>query len=495
MDTILPFFNVKGFSEHSSYFVDRRVVHAGLKFGVRAFQQEEAPAAPAPVASPKPDVDHLKLVQEQLASKSRVSIAQIAPAVRVAIGEDLGLPAGVAATGKLVTALRLLGFDYVFDVVAGADITIMEEGTELLHRIRDGGVLPMFTSCCPGWIDFVEKCDPDLIPHLSTVKSPHMMEGALLKEYFSQKIGKTDSEVSLVSIMPCVRKQGEADRIHFQTKTGAREVDHVLTTKDIANMIKEQRGVDFESLPEGEFDPFMGFGTGAGALFGTTGGVMEAALRTVVEVAGGKKMETPVYEAVRGLDGVREATVTIPANPNGPLHNAEPVAVHVAVANGLGNAKKLVKQVEDGIANYHFIEVMACPGGCIGGGGQPRSKDKDILKKRQNSLYGVDEKQTLRRAHENPIVQEIYREYLGEPGSEKAHELLHTHYVECGPGKFDSTAPPPEAPACDIVFEGEECLATEDELCEGSSSLSSVEYDESSNEDVVGGRLHCSYQY
>ncbi|KAL4531075.1 hypothetical protein Ndes2437A_g08440 [Nannochloris sp. 'desiccata'] len=435
-----------------------RIYKQGLRFGVRAFKEGEAPAAPAPIAAaPKPDVDHIKLVQEQLASKSRVTIALVAPAVRVAIGEDLGLPAGVAATGKLVTALRLLGFDYVFDVLAGADITIMEEGTELLHRIRDGGVLPMFTSCCPGWIEFVEKCDPDLIPHLSTAKSPHMMEGALIKEYFSQKIGKSDSELSLVSIMPCVRKQGEADRIHFQTKTGAREVDHVLTTKDIANMIKE-RGIDFESLPESEFDPFMGIGTGAGAIFGTTGGVMEAALRTVVEVAGGEKMEKPVYEAVRGLDGM--CMLLLPMD--------------------LEMLKKIVKKVEDGTANYHFVEVMACPGGCIGGGGQPRSKDKEILQKRQSALYGVDERKTLRRSHENPIVREIYGEYLGEPCSEKAHELLHTHYVECGPGKFDITAPPPEAPACDIDLEGEECLTSENELCEMSSSSA-----ESSDEDAL----------
>jgi iron-only hydrogenase group A len=459
-------------------------VLAGLKFWVLAFKEGETPtaAAPAPSTSvaPKLEVDHLKLVQEQLALKSRVTIAQVAPAVRVAIGEDLGLPAGVAATGKLVTALRLLGFDYVFDVLAGADLTIMEEGTELLHRIRDGGVLPMFTSCCPGWVEFVEKCDADLIPHLSTAKSPHMMEAALIKEYFSQKIGKTDSELSVVSIMPCIRKQGEADRIHFQTKTGAREVDHVLTTKDIANMIKE-KGFDFESLPEGEFDPFMGIGSGAGAIFGTTGGVMEAALRTVVEVAGGEKMETPVYEAVRGLDGVREATVTIPANPDGPLHNKEPVELHVAVANGLGNAKKLVKQVEEGTANYHFVEVMACPGGCIGGGGQPRSKDKEILQKRQSALYDVDERKTLRRSHENPIVKEIYGEYLGEPCSERAHELLHTHYVECGPGKFDITAPRPEAPACDVVLDSEACLTADMGICEVSDSAPSAE---SSDEDA-----------
>lgn len=444
---------------------------------VSAFKEGDAPAAPAARAPPAAaaTVNHVELVKEEIATKTRITIAQVAPAVRVAIGEELGLPPGTAATGKLVAALRKLGFDYVFDVLAGADITIMEEGTELLHRIRDGGVLPMFTSCCPGWIEFVEKCDPDLIPHLSSAKSPHMMEGALIKEIFSQKLGKNEADLSVVSIMPCVRKQGEADRIHFQTKTGAREVDHVLTTKEVADMIKEQ-GIEFMDLPDdAEFDDFMGIGSGAAAIFGTTGGVMEAALRTVVEVAGGERMERPVYEAVRGLDGVKEASVTIPANPNGPLHNAEPITVHVAVANGLGNAKKLVKSVEDGTANYHFVEVMACPGGCVGGGGQPRSKDKEIVKKRQMALYDVDERKTLRRSHDNPIVQEIYGSYLGEPCSEKAHELLHTHYVECGPGKFDITAPPPPPDACALVeeescnVEAEICLttsgsSTEDEL-------------------------------
>ena len=335
----------------------------------------------------------------------------------------------------------------------------------------------MFTSCCPGWMEFVEKCDPDLIPHLSTAKSPHMMEGALIKDIFSQKLGKQEAELSVVSIMPCVRKQGEADRIHFQTKTGAREVDHVLTTKEVADMIKE-RGINFIDLPDEHFDDFMGIGTGAAAIFGTTGGVMEAALRTVVEVAGGERMERPVYEAVRGLDGVKEASVTIPANPNGPLHNTEPMTVNIAVANGLGNAKKLVKAVEDGSANYHFVEVMACPGGCVGGGGQPRSKDKEIVKKRQAALYDVDERTTLRRSHENPIVQDIYANYLGEPCSEKAHELLHTHYVECGPGKFDITAPPPPPNACDLVEE--EVCDLEDSVCTTSSG-SSTEDDQPRN--------------
>ena len=421
----------------------------------------------------KPPIHH---PTTKTASKKRIVIAQVAPAVRVALGEDLGVEPGTSVTGKLVAALRRLGFNYVFDVLCGADVTIMEEGTELLHRIRDGGVLPMFTSCCPGWIEFVEKCDPDLIPHISTAKSPHIMEGALIKEFFSERLGVTDAEISMVSIMPCVRKQGEADRIHFQTKTGARQVDHVLTTKELADMIKSH-AIDFPSLPDEEFDDFMGLGTGAAAIFGTTGGVMEAALRTVVEVAGGQKMERPVFEAVRGLDGVKEASVTIPANPQGPLHNTDPIQVNIAVANGLGNAKKLVKAVEEGSANYHFIEVMACPGGCVGGGGQPRSKDKEIVKKRQGALYDVDERTALRRSHENPVVQEIYAQYLGEPCSEVAHDLLHTHYVECGPGKFDITAPPPPPGACDLV---------EEEVCDmicvtETSSTSSGEETDTSN--------------
>lgn len=443
--------------------------------------------------------------------------------MRVSIGEDLGLPPGTPVTGKLVAALRLLGFDYVFgksskicglsykscsfevtpsplffvrtisirtshnrpppppslfpfsaDVIAGADITIMEEGTELMHRLRDNlqgkpdaAPLPMFTSCCPGWIDFVEKCDPDLIPHLSTAKSPHMMEGALIKAFFSETLNRPDTDLDVVSIMPCVRKQGEADRAPFHTPSGAREVDHVLTTRDIADLIK-RRGIDFASLPDAHFDDFLGMGSGAGAIFGSSGGVMEAALRTVVELASGQPMAKPEYQAVRGLEGIKEATVTIPANPSGPLHNEAPVDVHIAVANGLGNAKKLVKAVEDGSATYHFVEVMACPGGCIGGGGQPRSKDKEILSKRQAGLYTVDERSTVRRSHENPVVKEIYARYLGEPCGEKAHELLHTHYVECGPAKFDITAP---ANAQDLP-EREQCEAAE--ICETSSSEESL---------------------
>jgi len=440
---------------------------------VSAFQDNKSAGGPASASPPlpKPEVDHVKMVMDDIATEHWVVIAQIAPAVRVSIGEELGLPPGTPATGKLVSALRLLGFDFVFDVLAGADMTIMEEGTELMHRLRDNlegnpdaAPLPMFTSCCPGWIEFVEKCAPEIIPHVSTAKSPHMMEGALIKAFFSETLSRPDTDLEVVSIMPCVRKQGEADRNPYQTPSGAREVDHVLTTHEIAHLIKE-RGIDFPSLPDSHFDDFMGIGSGAAAIFGTTGGVMEAALRTVVEIAGGEHMDRLEYTAVRGFDGIKEAMVTIPANPNGPLHNAEPLDVHVAVANGLGNAKKLLKAVQDGTSKYHFVEVMACPGGCIGGGGQPRSKDKNIIALRQAALYGVDERSTVRRSYENPVVKEIYARYLGEPCSDKAHALLHTNYVECGPGKFDITAPPPPPNSC-LLPEEEVCEA---EICEASS--------------------------
>lgn len=412
------------------------------------------------------------------ASPSKITIAQIAPAVRVSIGEELGLPPGTLATGKLVAALRKLGFDYVFDVVSAADMTIMEEGTEFLHRLRDKTVqtvqtdksdksstLPMMTSCCPGWIEFVEKCAPQFIPNLSSAKSPHMMGGSLIKEFFSQQIGHEEKDLSVTSIMPCVRKQGEADRIFFQTEKGARQVDHVLTTREIGALINE-KGIDFASLQDEHFDDFLGISTGSGTIFGTTGGVMEAALRTVVELANGKPLPRLDYVAVRGMDGVKEATVTIESNPSGPLHNDQPVQVHVAVANGLGNAKKLLKSIEDGSCKYDFVEVMACPGGCIGGGGQPRSKDKGIILKRQQALYAADEGAVLRRSHENPVVQNIYDQYLTGPGSQRAHELLHTHYVECGPGKFDITAPPPPPGTCTYV---------EPEVCEEKEEICNVE--------------------
>eukprot|EP00887_Chlorella_sp_A99_P003165 scaffold9.g3165.t1 len=428
--------------------------------------------APAPAIKPAPAakddaVDHSAMVLAELGKGKRVMIAQTAPAVRVSIGEELGLEPGTACTGKMVAALRALGFDYVFDTLAGADMTIMEEGFELLERLEGmlsgkphRAPLPMFTSCCPGWIGFVEQMAPEMIPHLSSTKSPHMIVGSVIKNYFSQKIGLSAHDIRVVSIMPCVKKQGEADRIMMQTAEGAREVDHVLTTKDLGQILRD-KGIDFAALPDEEFDEFLGAGSGAAALFGSTGGVMEAALRTVYDVVTGEKLEKLQFTEVRGLDGVKEASITISPHPESPLHNTEPLTVNIAVANGLGNAKKLVKSVKDGEKNYHFVEVMACPGGCIGGGGQPRSKDKDILKKRQTALYGVDERAVLRRSYESPVVKKLYEEWLGTPGSHVAHANFHTSYVEHGPPKFDIARQPPPAEMSVDVGEWPEPHASE----------------------------------
>lgn len=378
---------------------------------------------------------------------NKVMIAQVAPAVRVSIGEEFGYPPGTPVVGKLVSALRELGFDYVFDVATGADLTIMEEGSELIHRIvdnlehtPDAPPLPMFTSCCPGWVDFVEKSAPELIPHVSTAKSPHMMQGAVIKTFFSDIIDHPEEDIVVTSVMPCIRKQGEADRPvpSASTESGHRHVDHVVTTKNLACMI-QNAGIDFTSLPDGHFDSFMGYGTGGALLFGCTGGVLEAALRTVYEIAA-KGSEKPLldnveFTAVRGMDGLREARVMIPPNPDGVFHNKEPFELRVAVCSGLGNAKSLLKNGldENGEPKYHFVEVMACPGGCIGGGGQPRAKTKDALQKRQQALYTMDDSSDIRRSHRNPIIQNLYSKYLIEPGSEKAERLLHTRLFPGGP--------------------------------------------------------------
>ncbi|GAB4814569.1 hypothetical protein N2152v2_001615 [Parachlorella kessleri] len=417
----------------------RRILNARAAEG----SSTAAAAVEAP-AKKKDEVDHVALVLDAIADPRKVVVVQTAPAVRVSIGEECGMEPGSVTTGQLVTVLKKLGFDYVYDTLVAADLTIMEEGFELMTRLKahlDGkpdpaAPLPMFTSCCPGWVFFVEQSNPELIPHVSSCKSPQMMMGAVLKAYFSHKMGVDPRDLVVASIMPCVRKQGEADRIMFHTNSGAREVDHVITTRELGALIKEG-GIDFASLTESPFDDLLDVGSGAAAIFGTTGGVMEAALRTVYEVATGNKMERLPLQEVRGLEGIREATVTITPHPEGPLHNKEPVEVNVAVANGLGNAKKILTEVKEGRKNYHFVEVMACPGGCIGGGGQPRSKDKDILKKRQAAIYGVDERSQIRRSYENPVVQHLYEAFLGEPLSHEAHKLLHTFYVAGGPDKFD----------------------------------------------------------
>lgn len=330
------------------------------------------------------------------------------------------------------------------DTLFGADLTIMEEGTELLHRLQEhleqhpdkDAPMPMFTSCCPGWVAMVEKSNPELIPYLSTCKSPQMMLGAVIKNYFAQEHGLAPEKISATSIMPCVRKQGEADRPWFNTTGVARDVDHVITTAELGKLFTE-RGIKLQELEPEEFDNPLGVGSGGGLLFGTTGGVMEAALRTVYEVVTQKPMGRIAFEEVRGFDGIKEATLELTPGDTSPFKQfAGPdgtgLKIRIAVANGLGNAKKLIKGLAEGKNQYDFIEVMACPGGCIGGGGQPRSADKQILAKRQGAMYTADEKMALRRSHDNPFIQKLYEKFLGEPNGHKAHELLHTHYVAGG---------------------------------------------------------------
>jgi len=410
--------------------------HKNSKVLVKGVKHEAAPLAT--------EEDHVRQILADVGGKQKVMIAQVAPAVRVSLGEEFNVDPPV--TGKIVTALKLLGFDYVFDVIAGADLTILEEGSELIQRLannlqgkEDAAPLPMFSSCCPGWIEFVEKCSPEVIPYVSTAKSPHMMQGAVIKTFFSDIIKRSEEDISVTSVMPCVRKQGEADREPNQTPAGHRHVDHVVTTKGLAQMIKDA-GIDFANLPDTHFDAFMGLGSGGAVLFGTTGGVTEAALRTVYDIAsqgsGAGPLDHLEFEDVRGMDGIKETSLRIPANPEGPLHNSEELELHVCVCNGLGNAKKLLKETIDGKSKYHFVEVMACPGGCIGGGGQPRSKGKEALMARQKALYKLDSSSEIRQSHQNPVIKDLYTKYLVKPGSEVAETLLHTGYVEGGPAKY-----------------------------------------------------------
>ena len=354
-------------------------------------------------------------------------VVQTAPAVRAALGEEFGMPVGTAVTGKMVAALKRLGFHKVYDTNFAADLTIMEEGTELLGRIRNGGKLPMITSCSPGWINYAEYNYGDLLPHLSSCKSPHQMQGAIIKSYYAEKKGIDPKDIFVVSIMPCTAKKDEKERDQLQVG-GLKDVDAVLTTRELAKMIK-RAGILFTRLPDEEFDQdLMGDYTGAGVIFGVTGGVMEAALRTVYYVLTGKEHEAIAFEAVRGFEGVREASLDI----NG-------MTVNVAIAHGMKNAKVLLDDIRAGKSKYHFIEIMGCPGGCIAGGGQPIVRScflpheadniQDAYKeKRAKALYSEDERLTLRQSHKNPQVQKLYDEFLGKPNSHKSHELLHTHY-------------------------------------------------------------------
>lgn len=342
-------------------------------------------------------------------------VAQIAPAVRVSIGEEFGLPAGSITTGKIVASLKRLGFNRVFDTNFTADLTILEEGSEFIHRLNNEGTLPMITSCSPGWINYIEGFAPELLGHLSTCKSPQQMFGALTKTYYADKEHLHPSRIHTVSIMPCTAKKFEANRAEMSSY-GYIDVDTVLTTRELAHLIKSA-GIDFEHIEEEAFDAPFGITTGAGAIFGATGGVMEAALRTVYEVITGETLEKLDFTAVRGLEGRKEAEVEIAGQK-----------VKVAVAHGLRNASEILDEIKAGASDYAFVEVMACPGGCIGGGGQPIEKTATTKQERINAIYEVDSGMTLRKSHENPGVQALYDEFLGKPLGERSHHLLHTHY-------------------------------------------------------------------
>ncbi|MBP8952814.1 MAG: [FeFe] hydrogenase, group A [Armatimonadetes bacterium] len=359
---------------------------------------------------------YINEVWEALADPDKFVVVQTAPAVRVALGEGLGLPAGQVVTGKLTSALRELGFDRVFDTDFTADLTIMEEGHELIKRITEGGVLPQITSCSPGWIKFVEHFYPQLLPNVSSCKSPQQMFGAVAKTYYAEEAGIDPAKMVVVSIMPCTAKKYEAARPEM-CDSGYRDVDYVLTTRELAQMIKEQ-GIDFAHLPDSDYDDPLGESTGAAVIFGATGGVMEAALRTAYEVITGEKLENIDIEAVRGMDGVKEATVKV-----------GDIEFKAAIAHGLSNAAKLMDKVAAGEADYHFIEIMACPGGCLGGGGQPIPTSPEIRKKRMEAIYAADVDLPIRRSHENPSIARIYEKFLGAPLSHKSHQLLHTEYT------------------------------------------------------------------
>lgn len=347
-------------------------------------------------------------------------VVQTAPAVRVALGEEFGMPIGTNVKGKMVTALKRIGFDKVFDTNTAADLTIMEEANEFIKRIQNGGVLPMITSCSPGWVRFAEKNYGDILEHLSSCKSPHQMFGAIIKSYFAEKYGIDRNKICTVSVMPCIAKKYECTRSEMEVD-GERDIDYVITTRELARMIK-QANIDFVDLEDSKFDNPMGEASGAGAIFGTTGGVMEAAIRTAVDTLENKSIDKLEYREVRGEKGIKEATLNIAGKE-----------VKIAVSSGLANARKLMEQIKMGKSPYHFIEIMACPGGCVMGGGQPIKSSKiqatvDVRKLRADALYTIDEKSTIRKSHENPIMKQLYDEFLEKPGSHLAHKYLHTTY-------------------------------------------------------------------
>lgn len=370
------------------------------------------------------EVDEIDKVFEALADETKHVVVQTAPSVRAGIAEEFGAPIGTDGEGKMVAALRRLGFANVFDTDFGADLTIMEEANEFLARFKNGGTLPMITSCSPGWVKFCEHYYPEFTDNLSTCKSPQQMLGAVIKTYYAEKMGWDPKDIVSVSVMPCTAKKFEVKR-DDQAAAGVADVDIALTVRELARMIR-RAGIDFNSLPDEKFDAPLGISTGAGVIFGATGGVMEAALRTAVFALTGKNPEKLEFVDVRGTDGWKEASYTVAG-----------VTLNVAVASGLKNAANLLDAVKNGEKNYQFIEIMCCPGGCVNGGGQPivdgatRMK-VDVQAKRAAVLYNLDKNMPLRLSHENPAIKELYSEFLGEPNSHKAHELLHTTYVKRG---------------------------------------------------------------
>ena len=368
--------------------------------------------------------DYTNRLLDDLANPDKVVIVQTAPAVRAALGEEFGFPPGTLVTGKMVYALRELGFDYVFDTDFAADLTIMEEGSEILNRLTrylngDKSVrLPILTSCCPAWVNFFEHHFPDMLDIPSTARSPQQMFGSIAKSYWAEKMGIPREKLVVVSIMPCLAKKYEASRPEFSVE-GNPDVDYSIYTRELARLIR-YANIDFNELPDGEFDSPLGESTGASVIFGTTGGVIEAACRTAYELYTKKNLDKVDFEELRGLEGIRSATIDFNGTP-----------VKIGIAHGLGNARKLIEEVKNGTSPYHAIEVMACPGGCIGGGGQPFHRGRmEVLRRRASALYREDANKPLRKSHENPYIQQLYSEYLGEPCGPKAHKLLHTHYID-----------------------------------------------------------------
>ena len=380
--------------------------------------------------------NYIEEVWDAISDPSLHVVVQTAPAVRVGLGEELGSPAGTRVTGKMVASLKRLGFDSVLDTDFTADLTIMEEGTELLTRLKKALVdkdksvkLPMATSCSPGWIKYIEHMYPEYLGNLSTCKSPQQMFGALVKTYYAKARNIDPSKIVSVSIMPCTAKKFESSRPEMHD-SGYRDVDYVLTTRELAIMIK-QAGIDFNKLEDANFDRLMGESSGAAVIFGATGGVMEAALRTAYELVTGREVPFKNLDInpVRGMDGVREASIKI-ENPVKDWAFLDGVELKCAVAHGLVNAQKVMEAIKSGKSNYHFIEIMACPGGCLGGGGQPIPTSPEIRKKRTEAIYAEDAGMPIRKSHENPEILKLYEDYLGEPLGEKSHHLLHTKYIE-----------------------------------------------------------------